>query len=187
MTIQRLLDANQAFLENQVHVMSAAGTVCGGMPLNGLPCKALAIVTCIDTRLVQFLEPALGLARGEATMIKNAGNIVSDPDSDIIRSLVVAVYAQHCREIAIIGHTDCGMAKLNIQSVTENMLASGIEELHTDWQRLSAWLGKFSDEADNVIQSVHMTRNSAKLPLAVPIHGLIINVDTGELKHLITM
>lgn len=187
MTIQRLLDANQTFLSNQAQNMLADGTACNGTPINGLPCKALAIVTCIDTRLVQFLEPALGLARGEATIIKNAGNIVGSPDSDIIRSLVVAVHAQQCREIAIIGHTDCGMARLNIHAMTENMLASGIEELHADWQKLSAWLGQFTDEADNVIQSVHMARSSGKIPLSVPIHGLILNVDSGELKHLITL
>ena len=36
-----------------------------------LPNRHLAIVTCMDTRLVDFLEPALGIRRGEAKIIKN--------------------------------------------------------------------------------------------------------------------
>ncbi|MBQ4404174.1 MAG: carbonic anhydrase, partial [Selenomonadaceae bacterium] len=31
-----------------------------------LPKKHLAIVTCMDTRLVNFLEPCLGIKRGDA-------------------------------------------------------------------------------------------------------------------------
>ena len=40
-----------------------------------LPKKQLAIVTCMDTRLVNFLEPALGIERGDVKMIKVVGNV----------------------------------------------------------------------------------------------------------------
>lgn len=187
MSLQQFLEANQAFIAQGKLQGMSANLACNGMPINTFPCKALVIVTCIDTRLVQFLEPALGLVRGEATIIKNAGNIVGGPDSDIIRSLVVAVFAQHCREILIIGHTDCGMAKINIQSLSDNMLASGIEEIHLDLQTLGAWLGGFTDEAENVVQSVFMARSAAKIPSNIPIHGLLMDIHSGEIKHLVTM
>ena len=43
------------------------------------PQKHLAIVTCMDTRLVEILEPALGIHRGEAIEIKNAGILSGVP------------------------------------------------------------------------------------------------------------
>ena len=36
------------------------------------PARQLAIYTCMDTRLVDFLEPAMGISRGEAKVIKAA-------------------------------------------------------------------------------------------------------------------
>lgn len=43
-------------------------------PLPKNPKKQFAIFTCMDTRLVDFLEPAMGIKRGDAKVIKNAGN-----------------------------------------------------------------------------------------------------------------
>ena len=40
-----------------------------------LPRKHLAVVTCMDTRLVSYLEPAMGIERGDAKFIKTAGII----------------------------------------------------------------------------------------------------------------
>ena len=42
-----------------------------------LPKKHLAIVTCMDTRLVNYLEPALGIKRGDAKIIKTVGNCLN--------------------------------------------------------------------------------------------------------------
>ena len=39
-----------------------------------IPKKHLAILTCVDTRLVSYLEPALGLKRGDAKIVKTVGN-----------------------------------------------------------------------------------------------------------------
>ena len=52
-------------------------------PLSKAPQKRVVIFTCMDTRLVEFLEPALGLRRGDAKMIKNAGNTL-DPVSGTV-------------------------------------------------------------------------------------------------------
>ena len=79
-------------------------------PLSKVPRKRIALFTCMDTRLVDFLEQSMGLGRGDAKVIKNAGNTLIDPDGGVVRSLVVAVYALGCEEIYVIGHSDCGMS-----------------------------------------------------------------------------
>ena len=62
MMIDEVLKANEEFTKN-----------FEGEELGHLPKKKLAILTCMDTRLVNFLEPALGIERGDAKIIKNAG------------------------------------------------------------------------------------------------------------------
>lgn len=38
--------------------------------------KKLVILTCMDCRLIDFFEPALGLKRGDAKIVRNAGNSI---------------------------------------------------------------------------------------------------------------
>lgn len=72
------------------------------------PDKKIAIVTCMDTRLVELLPAALGLKNGDVKLIKNAGGTVMHPFGSVVRSLLVAIYELGVQEIMIIGHTDCG-------------------------------------------------------------------------------
>ncbi len=149
------------------------------------PCKHLAIVTCMDTRLVEVLEPALGIHRGEAIEIKNAGNFVGDKNCDVIRSLVGAVYMLGVREIAVIGHTNCGMANVDIAKVKERMAKAGVSREHIDELQLETWLGSFCDEHDNVVHTVNMIRRSPYLPHNIPVHGFMMDIETEELTVVV--
>ena len=51
--------------------------------------KKLAILTCMDCRLIDFFEPALGLKRGDAKIIRNAGNSIVGEDA--VRSIAAAI------------------------------------------------------------------------------------------------
>lgn len=83
---------------------------------NAKPKKKLAIVTCMDTRLVNFLSEKLGIAQGDAKVIKNAGNIITE---DVIRSLVVAVYLLGVEDIMIIGHCKLTFVCFNCSTVSQ--------------------------------------------------------------------
>ena len=56
------------------------------------PDKKIAIVTCMDTRLVELLPAALGFRNGDVKLIKNAGGTITNPFDSTMRSLLVAVY-----------------------------------------------------------------------------------------------
>ena len=43
------------------------------------PDKRIAIVTCMDTRLVELLPAALGIRNGDVKMIKNDGGTIHNP------------------------------------------------------------------------------------------------------------
>ena len=65
------------------------------------PKRHLAIVACMDSRMDIF--QMLGLAHGDAHIIRNAGGVVTD---DVIRSLVVSQRLLNTQEIILIHHTD---------------------------------------------------------------------------------
>ncbi|MDR0912733.1 MAG: carbonic anhydrase [Methanobrevibacter sp.] len=147
------------------------------------PQKKLTIVTCMDTRLVDFLEPALGIGRGDAKVIKNAGNNVLD--RDVERSVAASIFALGSEEVMLVGHKDCGMAGSNIDALKANMIERGIDPEEIDKVDLKTWIGAFDDEESNVKKGVETLKNSKLIPNDVPIHGLIIDPVDGSVEVLI--
>ncbi len=176
-----LLANNKRFLEE--HRLS---------PVGYAPRKHTAVVTCMDCRLVNMFEEALGLQRGDVLELRTAGATISEPDrphaaNDLIRSLAGGVYLLGVRKVMVIGHTDCGLAKANPTALTASMQALGVDpqqliekEKLGDMHGLMRWLGTFHDVHVNVKEVVNVIRNSAFLP-RIPVHGFVIDTDTGKL------
>ena len=74
----------------------------GGLAAKGT--QKVAVVACMDSRVDVFA--ALGLAPGEAHVIRNAGGLVTE---DAIRSLAISQHLMGTEEILVIHHTGCGM------------------------------------------------------------------------------
>ena len=72
------------------------------------PAKGLAIVTCMDARVMP--EAIFGLRPGEAHVVRNAGGIVTD---DVVRSVLVSQQAMGTRAVMVIQHSQCGMLGLD--------------------------------------------------------------------------
>jgi carbonic anhydrase len=173
--LSEILAHNARFVEEQARTVTKA------------PEKRIALFTCMDTRLVEFLEPAMGLRRGDAKVIKNAGNTIIDPFGAVIRSLVVAVYALGCEEIYVIGHQDCGMSQIDGDELERRMIARGVDPqvVTSVHGSLSEWLGAFKDPCGNVHRVVEMIRHSPLIPKDVPVHGLMFDPAKGRLDLLV--
>lgn len=169
--LHEVLNHNARFVEERTRGISK------------VPQRKVAIFTCMDTRLVDFLEPALGLGRGDAKMIKNAGATVIDPEGGVIRSLVVAVHALGCEEIFVIGHRDCGMAGLDADVLRQKMLSRGVPEeaINRLKPSLIEWLGAFHHPVENVERVVASLRENPLFPKDLPIHGMIFDPQKGKL------
>jgi len=156
-------------------------------PLPKSPKKQFAIFTCMDTRLVDFLEPAMGIKRGDAKVIKNAGNTLIDPRGGVIRSMVVAIFMLGVEEIFVIGHEDCGMVDVNPEKLKGDMIARGIsaQEIETNVPDLAQWLGAFACPQENVVEVVSKIRANPLIPADVPIHGLIFCPNDGHLEVMV--
>lgn len=175
--LDRIMDANSRFVRPGAFP-----------PLPKNPKQQFAIFTCMDTRLVEFLEPAMGIKRGDAKVLKNAGNTIVDPlHGGIIRSLVAAIFTLGVEEVFVIGHRDCGMAAVDADLLKSRMVRRGIaaetiDELVPD---LAQWLGAFSCPEENVKDVVAKIRNNPLIPSDVPIHGLIFCPDDGHLDLIV--
>ena len=102
--LTEILSYNQSFVEKGGYAEFLT---------NKYPDRKLAILSCMDTRMLELLPAALGLKNGDVKMIKNAGAMITHPWGSVMRSLLVAVFELHVEEIMVIAHHDCGMRGLN--------------------------------------------------------------------------
>ena len=107
--LENVLKDNKEFVEN-----------FEGEEMSHHAAKKLAILTCMDCRLIDFFEPALGLKRGDAKIVRNAGNSIVGEDA--IRSIGAALYNLGAEEVMVVGHTECGMAGADAEALKEKML-----------------------------------------------------------------
>ncbi|MDF7676960.1 carbonic anhydrase [Neisseriaceae bacterium ESL0693] len=154
------------------------------------PEKHLAIVSCMDARMLDLLPRALGLKNGDAKLIKNAGALVTHPWGSVMRSILVAIYEMKVKEIMVIGHHDCGMQRLHGPDLLDQMRAHGIKDenismLENAGIDLNTWLTGFAHVEDAIRHSVNIIRKHPLLPADIKVHGLVIHPTTGKLTTIV--
>ncbi len=140
--------------------------------LPAAPSARLAVVACMDARLDVYR--LLGLEPGAAHVIRNAGGLVTD---DVVRSLLLSQRTLGTREIALVQHTDCGLA-----SVDEDRVRAEIrEETGTE---PPFGLGAFRDVEASVRRSLERVRSSPLIPHGDAVRGFVYDVGTGRLEEV---
>ena len=142
----------------------------GPLPLP--PSRQVAVLACMDARLNVYA--ILGLADGEAHVIRNAGGVVTD---DEIRSLAISQRLLGTREIILIHHTDCGMLTFTDDAFKASIQAeTGIKP---------AWAAEaFPDLDADVRQSIARIRASPFVPVKDSVRGFVLDVATGRLREV---
>jgi carbonic anhydrase len=178
MVLDEILAANTAYVAG--YRLPAVGHT---------PRRRVAVVTCMDTRLVGMFEEALGLQRGDVIELRTAGATLgpgAEIAGDLVRSLAGAIYLLGVREVLVIGHTDCGLSHVDHTRVVAAMQALGVDTAQAfaaigGEAQLDAWLGSFSDVQVNTARVAQALRASPLLP-RLPIHALVIDIQTGRLQ-----
>jgi len=161
-TIDELLAHNRSYAQGSI-----------GNHLDVEPSKHLAIVTCMDSRIDVFA--ALGLADGQAHVLRNAGGVITD---DVIRSLAISQRKLGTREVMLIHHTDCGMQKLTDDGFRAELQdATGVAPAFA--------IESFTDPAADVRQSILRVRRSDFLPHRDMVRGFVYDVGTHLLHEVI--
>lgn len=159
---ENFLKANQAYVE--LH---------GDLHLSIKPKTKVAIVTCMDSRL--HVAPALGLALGDAHILRNAGGRVTD---DMIRSLVISQQQMGTREIVVLHHTDCGAQTFNNEDFQEHLKCElGVDVSGQDFL-------PFQDVDESVLEDMKLLRECPLIPDDVIISGAVYDVDTGSMREI---
>lgn len=148
---------------------------------DALPIIAL---TCIDPRLNAHFPNALGLRAEQFIWLRNAGNVITSATSSTMRSLALACAVKGGREIAVIGHSDCGVRKTGVAELTDRFRALGIARERLP-DNLVEFFGLFASERQNVIRGVDFVRQSPFIGPRVPVHGLMIAVENGRLEWVV--
>lgn len=139
--------------------------------LDPRPRRKVAIVTCMDARL--DVERILGIKRGDAHIIRNAGGLVTD---DAIRSLSLSQRLLGTEEIVVVMHEDCGL-----QGKSEEVLASALAANGTPppWQA-----GAFDDLEKTLEGGLRTLRASAHLAARDAVRGFVFDPDSGDLREV---
>ncbi|HEM5123767.1 TPA: carbonic anhydrase [Streptococcus suis] len=160
---QNFMKANKAYVD--LH---------GDYHLSLRPKTKVAIVTCMDSRL--HVAQALGLALGDAHILRNAGGRVTE---DMIRSLVISQQQLGTREIVVLHHTDCGAQTFTNEDFAVQLKRDlGVDVVGQDFL-------PFTDIEESVREDITLLKQSPLIPDDVEISGAIYDVDTGRMTEVI--
>ena len=159
---QQFMQANKSYVD--LH-----GTY--HLPLK--PKTRVAIVTCMDSRL--HVAQALGLALGDAHILRNAGGRVTE---DMIRSLVISQQQLGTREIVVLHHTDCGAQTFTNEAFAQQLQRDlGVDVTGQDFL-------PFCDVEASVREDIALLKASPLIPQEVAIFGAVYDVDTGRMSQV---
>jgi carbonic anhydrase len=139
--------------------------------LSPKPRRRVAVLACMDTRIDLF--PMLGLERGDAHIIRNAGGLVTD---DALRSLATSQRLLGTEEIVVVMHEDCGLCRVSDEEFAEQLAADGA---HPEWR-----LGSFDDLEAALRDGLAKLRAAPELAARDQIRGFIFDPETGELRQV---
>lgn len=135
------------------------------------PRRRVAVLACMDTRIDLF--PMLGIERGDAHIIRNAGGLVTD---DAIRSLSASQRLLGTEEIVVVMHHGCGLHGASEDAYRQALAEDGV---------LPTWrLGAFDDIEDTLRHSLARLRASRELIAHDAIRGFVFDPETGALTDV---
>lgn len=157
-------------------VLSANETYAESYPNAGLEARAargLAVLTCMDSRIDPLRM--LGLAPGDAKILRNAGARVTD---DVLRTLGLASYLLGVERVMVVAHTSCRMAGTTEQAVHEAIADAGGPDT-----RSIAFLTT-TDQEQALRDDVQRIRSWPYLD-RVAVGGFLLDIGTGRLQQLV--
>ena len=164
---------------------AVAGDASAGLhPAEFAAALPVIALTCVDPRLNAFFPNALALPAEQFIWLRNAGNLITGTLSSTMRSLALACAVKGGREIAIIGHTDCLICRTTALALLEKFKALGIERSQLP-ENVMEFFGMFGSERQNVIKACDYVRSSPLIAPKIPVHGLLLDLETGKLEWLV--
>ena len=173
---EAILEANHRAVAGDKSASVEVGDFADALPL--------AALTCSDARLNRLLPGVLGIPDEQFIWLRNAGNIITGQLSSTMRSLALACAVKGAREIAVIGHTDCLVCQSGTLQLLNRFAELGIARASLP-ENLNEFFGIFASERQNVLKGAETIRQSPLIGAKVPVHGLLLDVNTGCLEWVV--
>jgi carbonic anhydrase len=161
-------------MPNADTMLSVAASRADELAAPGLspkPRRKVAVLSCMDTRIDLF--PMLGLERGDAHIIRNAGGLVTD---DVIRSLSASQRLLGTEEIVVVMHEGCGLHGASEDAYRQTLAADGV---------LPTWrLGAFDDIDATLRHSLARLHAARELSSRDKVRGFVFDPETGLLREV---
>ncbi len=161
-------------MSNADEMLAVAASRSDQLAAGGLsprPRRKVAVLACMDTRLDMYAM--LGLERGDAHIIRNAGGLATD---DAIRSLSASQRLLGTDEIVVVMHERCGLHRASEDEFAQLLAADGA---------LPQWrLGAFEDVDAALRASLERLRASPELTARERIRGFVFDPQTGALREV---
>jgi carbonic anhydrase len=138
--------------------------------LSARPRRKIAVLACMDARIDLFAM--LGLERGDAHIIRNAGGLVTD---DAIRSLSASQRLLGTEEVIVVMHEGCGLQGSSEDEFAQALAADGATPR---WR-----LGAFHDLEATLGHGLNRLRSSPELPAREHIRGFVFDPVSGSLRE----
>jgi carbonic anhydrase len=139
--------------------------------LSPRPRRSVAVLCCMDTRIDVFAM--LGLSRGDAHIIRNAGGLVTD---DALRSLSASQRLLGTEEVVVVMHDGCGLHGASEDEYAQALAADGV---------LPTWrLGAFEDVEEALRASLARLRSAPELTHRAQIRGFVFNPEDGTMREV---
>ena len=159
------------YAEKMLAGAAARAQLLAAPGLSPRPRRGVAVLACMDTRIDLF--PMLGLRRGDAHIIRNAGGLVTD---DALRSLSASQRLLGTEEIIVVMHDGCGLHGASEDGFAQSLAADGV---------LPTWrLGAFEDVEATLRGSLARLRSSRELIAREHISGFVFDPETGTLREV---
>jgi carbonic anhydrase len=139
--------------------------------LDPRPGRKVAVLACMDARIDVFAM--LGLGRGDAHIVRNAGGLASD---DALRSLSVSQRLLGTEEVVVVMHEGCGLLGASDERFARELAADGAQP---PWR-----LGAFDDIDATLSASLARLRSSPELPVRDSIRGFVFDPERGTLREV---
>jgi carbonic anhydrase len=156
--------------DEMVRVAAERGGELARAKLTAAPTRRVAVLACMDARIHLFT--LLGLAPGDAHIIRNAGGLVTD---DALRSLSVSQRLLGTREIVVVMHRKCGLDGSSDEDFAAQLAADGAQP---SWR-----LGSFTDVEQVLREGLERLRSSRELIARDEVRGFIYDPATGLLEE----
>jgi carbonic anhydrase len=154
------------------HASAHAGEQAAG-DLQASPRRRVAVLSCMDARI--DVLPLLGLDRGDAHVIRNAGGLATD---DALRSLAASQRLLGTEEVVVVMHEKCGLCGASDADFSAELAADGASPAWT--------LGGF-EELDGALRaSLERLRNAPELTRRDQIRGFVFDPESGSLRDVET-